>query len=69
MALLEPTDKLLLRSLYFNGMKTGYTDAAGKCLFSSYSKWDRDLILVQLGSRASMIFDDAQCMIHWAMEQ
>ena len=69
LAILEPTDKLLLRSPYFNGMKTGYTDAAGKCLISSYSKEGRDLILVQLGSHSSVIFDDAQRMIQWAMEK
>lgn len=64
---LDPTDKLLLRSPYFNGMKTGFTEAAGKCLISSYSKGGRDLILVQLGSHARYIFDDAQRMIQWAM--
>ena len=63
---LEPTDKLLLRSPYFNGMKTGYTEAAGKCLITSYSRGGRDLILVQLGSHARFIFDDAQRMIQWA---
>lgn len=64
---LDPTNRLLLRSPYFNGMKTGYTEAAGKCLISSYSKGGRDLILVQLGSHAKYIFDDAQRMMEWAM--
>ena len=63
---LDPTNKLLQRSPYFNGMKTGYTESAGKCLISSYSKGGRDLILVQLGSHAPMIFNDAQRMIQWA---
>ncbi len=66
---LQPTNKLLLISPYFNGMKTGFTEAAGKCLISSYSKEGRDLILVQLGSHARFIFDDAQCMMQWAMGQ
>ena len=66
---LEPTNKLLLRSPYFNGMKTGYTEVAGKCLISSYSKGNQDLILVQLGSHAPVIFDDAQRMMQWAMER
>ena len=66
---LAPTNKLLLRSPYFNGMKTGYTEAAGKCLISSFSKGNRDLILVQLGSHAPVIFDDAQRMMQWAMER
>jgi D-alanyl-D-alanine carboxypeptidase (penicillin-binding protein 5/6) len=63
---LEPTNRLLLRSPFFNGMKTGYTENAGKCLISSYSKGGRELILVQLGSHAPRIFDDAQVMMAWA---
>ncbi|MFZ4717409.1 MAG: D-alanyl-D-alanine carboxypeptidase family protein [Chthoniobacterales bacterium] len=63
---LDPTNRLLLRSPFFNGMKTGYTESAGKCLISSYSKGGRELILVQLGSHAPRIFDDAQRMIAWA---
>jgi D-alanyl-D-alanine carboxypeptidase (penicillin-binding protein 5/6) len=66
-AFLEPTDKLLFRSPFFNGMKTGFTEAAGKCLITSYSRGGRDLILVQLGSHARYIFDDAQKMIQWAI--
>jgi len=63
---LDPTNKLLLRSPFFNGMKTGYTEAAGKCLISSYRRNGRELILVQLGSHAPVIFDDAQRMMAWA---
>ncbi len=63
---LEPTNRLLLRSPFFNGMKTGYTESAGKCLISSYSRGGRELILVQLGSHAPRIFDDAQLMMAWA---
>ena len=62
---LDPTNKLLQRSPYFNGMKTGYTESAGKCLICSYSKGGRDLILVQLGSHAPVIFDDAQRIVDW----
>ena len=64
--ILEPTNKLLLRSPFFNGMKTGYTDTAGKCLISSYSRGGHELILVQLGSHARYVFDDAQRMMQWA---
>ena len=63
---LEPTNKLLLRDPYCNGMKTGFTESAGKCLITSYSKGGRDYILVQLGSRARYIFDDAERMMQWA---
>ncbi len=66
LCMLEPTNKLLERSPFFNGMKTGYTEAAGKCLVSSYSRGGRELILVQLGSHARYVFDDAQRLIGWA---
>jgi D-alanyl-D-alanine carboxypeptidase (penicillin-binding protein 5/6) len=63
---LEPTNKLLIRDPHCNGMKTGYTEAAGKCLITSYSKGGKDYILVQLGSHARYIFDDAARMMQWA---
>jgi len=63
---LQPTNKLLLHDPYCNGMKTGFTESAGKCLITSYSKGGRDFILVQLGSRARYIFDDAERMMQWA---
>ncbi len=62
---LEATNKLLARSPMFNGMKTGYTVAAGRTLVTSASVGGRSLILVQLGSKTSYIFDDAERMIAW----
>jgi D-alanyl-D-alanine carboxypeptidase (penicillin-binding protein 5/6) len=64
---LEPTNRLLLRDPYCNGMKTGFTDSAGKCLITSYSRGGRELILVQLGSKSKYIFDDAEMIMQWAM--
>lgn len=63
---LEATNKLLERSSAFNGMKTGYTDAAGRCLVSSGRLGGREVILVQLRSRTKYIFDDAQRMMAWS---
>lgn len=63
---LDPTNRLLRISPWYNGMKTGYTDGAGKCLITSYSRGGRELILVQLGSHAPQIFNDAQNVIAWA---
>jgi D-alanyl-D-alanine carboxypeptidase (penicillin-binding protein 5/6) len=62
---LEATNKLLGRSNAFNGMKTGYTHAAGRCLVSSGQLNGREVILVQLGSRTSHIFDDAERVMAW----
>jgi D-alanyl-D-alanine carboxypeptidase (penicillin-binding protein 5/6) len=63
---LEATNKLLERSPAFNGMKTGYTDAAGRCLVSSGRLNGREVILVQLRSRTKYIFDDAQRLMAWS---
>jgi hypothetical protein len=41
---LENTNKVLKRLPYCNGMKTGYTEAAGHCLISSGSRGGRDII-------------------------
>jgi len=64
---LESTNKLLARSPIFNGMKTGYTVAAGRCFVTSASYGGRQVILVQLGSRTKYIFDDAERLIRWAL--
>lgn len=64
---LESTNKLLGRSSIFNGMKTGYTAAAGRCLVSSAQSGGREVILVQLGSKTSYIFDDAERLMLWGL--
>ncbi len=46
---LQNTNKVLTRLPYCNGMKTGYTDAAGHCLISSGARPGRDVIAVVLG--------------------
>ena len=63
---LEATNKLLKRSSAYNGMKTGYTDAAGRCFVSSGRLNGREVILVQLGSKTKFIFDDAERMMRWS---
>jgi serine-type D-Ala-D-Ala carboxypeptidase (penicillin-binding protein 5/6) len=64
---LENTNKLLARSAMFNGMKTGYTFAAGRCLISSASVGGREVILAQFGSKTRYIFDDAERMMRWGL--
>ena len=63
---LETTNKLLGRCPGVDGMKTGYTDAAGRCLITSATLGGRHFILVQLGSTTSHIFNDAQTVLMWA---
>jgi D-alanyl-D-alanine carboxypeptidase (penicillin-binding protein 5/6) len=66
---LEPTNRLVTRSTIFNGMKTGYTEMSGRCLVSSASSGGRDIILVQLGGTHRTLFDDAQRLLLWGLEQ
>lgn len=65
---LEATNKLLSRLPMANGMKTGYTNAAGKCLISSASLGRRDIILVQLGSKSKYLWDDSAKLLTWGMQ-
>jgi D-alanyl-D-alanine carboxypeptidase (penicillin-binding protein 5/6) len=66
---LEPTNRLVTRSSIFTGMKTGYTEASGRCLVSSVSEGGNDIILVQLGGTHRLLFDDAQRLLEWGMEK
>jgi len=64
---LENTNKLLRRLPYCNGMKTGYTDAAGKCLIASGSRAGRDVIVVVLGDTSSHVWRDASALLSWGL--
>ena len=64
---LENTNKLLKRLPYCNGMKTGYTEAAGKCLIASGSRPGKDIIVVVLGDSHSGVWKDAGNLLAWAL--
>ena len=64
---LENTNKLLRRLAYCNGMKTGYTDAAGKCLIASGARPGRDVIVVVLGNTSAGIWKDAGALLSWGL--
>jgi serine-type D-Ala-D-Ala carboxypeptidase (penicillin-binding protein 5/6) len=64
---LENTNKLLKRLPYCNGMKTGYTEAAGKCLIASGSRPGKDIIVVVLGDSHSGVWRDAGNLLAWAL--
>jgi D-alanyl-D-alanine carboxypeptidase (penicillin-binding protein 5/6) len=64
---LENTNKLLRRLPYCNGMKTGYTDAAGKCLIASGTRPGRDVIVVVLGDSSSRVWRDASALLSWGL--
>jgi serine-type D-Ala-D-Ala carboxypeptidase (penicillin-binding protein 5/6) len=64
---LENTNKLLRRLPYCNGMKTGYTDAAGKCLIASGTRPGKDVIVVVLGDSSSRVWRDASALLSWSL--
>jgi D-alanyl-D-alanine carboxypeptidase (penicillin-binding protein 5/6) len=62
----DNTNHVLLRYPLCNGMKTGYTDAAGHCLISSASNGSRDVISVVLGDNG-YVWKDSWALLSWAM--
>lgn len=64
---LENTNKLLRRLPYCNGMKTGYTDAAGKCLIASGTRPGKDVIVVVLGDTSGRVWRDASALLSWGL--
>jgi serine-type D-Ala-D-Ala carboxypeptidase (penicillin-binding protein 5/6) len=64
---LENTNKVLGKLPYCNGMKTGYTNAAGSCLISSASRPGRDVITVILGHTKPRIWQDSANFLTWAL--
>jgi D-alanyl-D-alanine carboxypeptidase (penicillin-binding protein 5/6) len=64
---LENTNKVLKRLPFCNGMKTGYTEAAGHCLIASGSRPGRDIIVVVLGDSKSGVWTDAASLLSWGL--
>ncbi len=60
------TNKVLLRYPLCNGMKTGYTDAAGHCLVSSADDNGSAVISVCLGDTKA-IWNDSQKLLAWGL--
>jgi D-alanyl-D-alanine carboxypeptidase (penicillin-binding protein 5/6) len=64
---LENTNKVLKRLPYCNGMKTGYTEAAGHCLIASGARPGRDIIVVVLGDSKAGVWQDAAALLSWGL--
>lgn len=64
----ESTNKLLDRLSYVTGMKTGTTNAAGRCLVSSGSLNGRVVIAVVLKSNTANVWNDSEKLMRWALE-
>lgn len=64
---LENTNKVLRQLPYCNGMKTGYTEAAGHCLIASGSRPGRDVIAVVLGDSKAGVWRDASALLIYGL--
>ncbi len=67
MRTIKSTNKLLKKYSWVQGMKTGYTNAAGKCLISCASVNGRCVIVVVLGSTSTKVWDESLKYLRWAL--
>jgi D-alanyl-D-alanine carboxypeptidase (penicillin-binding protein 5/6) len=67
--LIENTNRLLKTVPYCDGLKTGTTDASGRCLVSSGSLNGRSVIAVVLKSNTPNIWQDSTKLLSWALER
>jgi len=66
----ENTNKLMKYLGLCNGMKTGYTEAAGHCLVSSAADGGRHVVAVVLGDRKrDSIWLDSYRLLNWGLLQ
>ena len=66
---IENTNKLLKTVPYCDGLKTGTTNAAGRCLVASGSLNGRSVIVVVLKSTTPNIWKDSEKLLAWALER
>lgn len=69
---LQTTNHLLRRNAstfmpICTGMKTGFTNAAGKCLISSATHRGRTIIVVMLGSSSKVIWRESRNLLNWGL--
>jgi D-alanyl-D-alanine carboxypeptidase (penicillin-binding protein 5/6) len=66
---LENTNKLLKTLPYCDGLKTGTTNASGRCLVASGALNGRSVIVVVLKSNTPNIWTDSTKLLRWALER
>ncbi|MEK0449989.1 MAG: hypothetical protein RL088_2257 [Verrucomicrobiota bacterium] len=66
----DNSNKLMKYFGLCNGMKTGYTEAAGHCLISSATDGGRHVICVMLGVRKrDLLWTDSHRLLSWGLYQ
>ena len=66
---IENTNRLLKTLPYCDGLKTGTTNAAGRCLVASGSLNGRSVIVVVLKSTTLNVWKDSSNLLAWALER
>ncbi len=66
---IENTNRLLKTVPYCDGLKTGTTNAAGRCLVCSGSLNGRSVIVVVLKSTTPNVWKDSSKLLAWALER
>jgi D-alanyl-D-alanine carboxypeptidase (penicillin-binding protein 5/6) len=66
---LENTNRLLKTIPYCDGLKTGTTNLAGRCLVCSGTLNGRSAIVVALKSNSANIWKDSEKLLRWALER
>ncbi|MEP4076521.1 D-alanyl-D-alanine carboxypeptidase family protein [Haloferula sp.] len=66
---LTNTNRLLKSVPYCDGMKTGTTNAAGRCLVSTGTLNGRSTIVVVLKSNSANIWKDSERLLRWSLER
>lgn len=65
---LENTNRVLRTNAYCDGMKTGFTTAAGYCLVASGEKNGKRRIVVVLNDTSVSVWKDADALLEWALK-
>ena len=65
---LSNTNRVLRNVSYCDGMKTGYTNAAGYCLVASGERNGRRRIVIVLNDTEAGVWRDAQALLDWALK-
>lgn len=66
---IENTNKLLKKLPYCDGMKTGTTNASGRCLISTGTLNGRSVACIVLKSNTPNIWTDSEKLMRWSLER
>lgn len=66
---IENTNRLLKSVPFCDGMKTGTTNASGRCLISTGSLNGRSVVAVVLKSNTPNIWSDSEKLLRWSLER